>query len=76
MKLEEIHYLDHWEDQSGWVEDYDVDLEGMNCRSVGYVIAENESVLRLCSHFDDNKRVFGSYTILKSAIVKRTVIHE
>lgn len=79
MELVYIEWRDHFSDGDDWVElDEENGPESMAhlvCRSVGWVLAEDETTVRLIANLSDDpetaERGFGIFNIMKGAIVKR-----
>lgn len=77
-RLELIRWQDHHTESEDWTPvdaAKSPDFGPLICESVGWVLAENAECVRLAANRDGDSRsaenVFGTFVILKSAIVTR-----
>lgn len=74
-RIEYVEWIDpHSCDEGTWMEIKDVKKTLAKCRSVGWVILEDEDSITLANHLSNNDMVDGLLTIPKSLITKRKSI--
>jgi hypothetical protein len=73
-RIEEIHWNDHM-GSSGWAKPEDYQDTASTCRSVGYLLSEDKTCVRLVQSADSYcGKVDKSAVIMKKTIISRKVI--
>jgi hypothetical protein len=78
-RLEKIEWLDHltYESNAAWHSLEDIEaLEPVTCYTVGWVMKETRKYITVVSTLSTDGGAKGEFTIIKGAVVKRTVLEE
>lgn len=76
LPLEEVVWEDHYSTEDWTHVDDDELTQSIFVTSVGYVLKETKTKLVLVANKSDNAQIFGTITILKKTIKKRTRIRD
>lgn len=68
-----VDWMDHWS-RSRWSEPEEIPRGGMRCRTVGWLLREDDEVVQRYANASDNNTCDIVMTILKSTITSRVTL--